>query len=199
MPIFSKWRMFMFRCLILFLLFSFSLVGKETICLNMIVKNEKDVIRRCLDSVKSKIDYWVIVDTGSTDGTQEIIKEHLKDIPGELHERPWKNFGHNRSEAVNLAQGKANYILFIDADDTIVFEPGFELEPTHDMFTMWRGSDSFSYIKPQLARSGLPWRWVGVTHEYLDCPIPTSSKTLEKVRYVWGMEAQATKRELKSS
>ena len=44
-----------------------------TLCLCMIVKNEAPVIRRCLDSVRSLIDYWVIVDTGSTDGTQDIV------------------------------------------------------------------------------------------------------------------------------
>ena len=49
-------------------------VTKSKICLNMIVKDESRVIRRCLESVKPLIDYWVIVDTGSTDGTQEIIK-----------------------------------------------------------------------------------------------------------------------------
>jgi len=54
----------------------------------MIVKNESRVITRCLDSVLPVIDYWVIVDTGSKDGTQEIIKKHLKNIPGKLYERP---------------------------------------------------------------------------------------------------------------
>ena len=78
----------------------------QTICLNMIVKDEKDVICRCLASVKPVIDYWVIVDTGSSDGTQEIIRAFMKEIPGELHERPWINFGHNRNEALELAKGK---------------------------------------------------------------------------------------------
>src|SRR5580704_1601575 len=58
----------------------------KTICLNMIVKNESRVIQRCLDSVKHIIDYWVIVDTGSTDGTQNVIKDFMKDIPGDLYE-----------------------------------------------------------------------------------------------------------------
>jgi glycosyltransferase involved in cell wall biosynthesis len=41
----------------------------KTICLNMIVKGESRVIQRALASVKHLIDYWVIVDTGSTDGS----------------------------------------------------------------------------------------------------------------------------------
>src|SRR5574340_542399 len=95
---------------------------KKTICLNMIVKNESKVIERCLASVKPIIDTWVIVDTGSTDGTQAIVREFLKDIPGELHERPWVNFGHNRNEALELARGKADYLLLIDADDKLAYE-----------------------------------------------------------------------------
>lgn len=58
----------------------------------MIVRNEAAVVRRCLASVKHLIDYWVIIDTGSDDGTQQIIREFLQEIPGELHERPWIDF-----------------------------------------------------------------------------------------------------------
>jgi glycosyltransferase involved in cell wall biosynthesis len=158
---------------------------EEKICLNMIVKNESKVIQRCLDSVKPLIDYWVIVDTGSTDGTQEIIKKHLKNIPGKLYERPWKNFGENRSEAFELAKGKGDYILFMDADDLLEFEPGFTSEPlTKDLYNMWRGVKGFTYLKPQLVRGNLPWKWVGVTHEYLDCPKPHTSDILKGVKYI---------------
>ena len=59
---------------ILFFLF-FKVNATPTICLNMIVKNESRVIKRCLESVKGFIDYWVIVDTGSEDGTQDMIKK----------------------------------------------------------------------------------------------------------------------------
>lgn len=159
--------------------------ARNTICLNMIVKDEKDVIRRCLDSVKPYIDYWVIVDTGSTDGTQEIVQEHMKDIPGELHERPWKNWGTTRTEALELAQGHAEYILFMDADDILNFDEGTDFgELTDDLYHMWRGVEGFTYLKPQVARSGKKWRWVGVTHEYLDCEGPYTHDTLTNVRYL---------------
>ena len=101
--------------------------GSKKICLNMIVKDESKVIERCLGSVKGLIDYWVIVDTGSTDGTQKVIAEFMKDIPGELHERPWVNFEHNRNEALALTKGKGDYLLFIDADEQLIFNDDFRM------------------------------------------------------------------------
>ena len=91
----------------------------QSLCLNMIVKDEAPVIRSCLDSVRAIIDCWVIVDTGSTDGTQDVIREHLRGLPGELVERPWVDFAHNRSEALDFARGRADYLLVIDADETL--------------------------------------------------------------------------------
>src|SRR5262245_49038382 len=88
----------------------------KSICLVMIVRNESAVVRRCLDSVKGVISHWVICDTGSTDDTAIIIEETLKGIPGTLYRTPWVDFGHNRSLALQLARGKADYHLLIDAD-----------------------------------------------------------------------------------
>ena len=156
---------------------------KQTICLNMIVKDESHVIKRCLDSVKPLIDYWVIMDTGSKDGTQKIIKEYMKDIPGQLHERPWKNWGETRTEALQFAKGKADYILFMDADDILEYEEAALPELTEDLYCLWRGDQNFSYLNPQLAKDGKPWKWIGVTHEYLGCDEPHSWGLLESIRY----------------
>lgn len=178
-------RIFIF---VLFLFLPKALEAKETICLNMIVKNERHVIERCLESVKNIIDYWVIVDTGSSDGTQDIIRIALKDIPGELFEKPWVNFGHNRSEALQLAKGKADYILLMDADDWLDFPENYELPSlTLDAYEiLWVHSHNFSYYKPQIVKATLPWRWEGVLHEYLTCDRGIIKEKLEGVTYVYG-------------
>ena len=98
-----------------------------TICLNMIVKNEAALIRRCLDSVVPHIDSWVIMDTGSSDGTQDLIREHLRALPGELFEGPFTDFGQARTEALARVGDRADYVLFMDADDTLVCPESYAL------------------------------------------------------------------------
>ncbi|MFD7257361.1 glycosyltransferase [Streptomyces sp. NPDC059874] len=136
----------------------------------MIVKNEAPVIRKCLESVRPLIDTWVIVDTGSTDGTQEIIREFFSDLPGVLHERPWKGFDGSRSEAIDLARSSADYLLFIDADDVMEVPPGFHMpDLTRDLYRIAIHHAPIIHWRPALVSTRLPWRYVGVLHEYLDC------------------------------
>jgi glycosyltransferase involved in cell wall biosynthesis len=145
----------------------------------MIVKNERPVIARCLASVRPLIDTWVIVDTGSTDGTQDHIREVLAELPGELHERPWVDFAHNRSEALKLARGKADYVLIIDADEILEFEPDFVLPSlSADCYHFAIISGDYAYFKAQLVRDALPWRYEGVLHEYICCDQATREAEL---------------------
>jgi glycosyltransferase involved in cell wall biosynthesis len=152
---------------------------KQTVCLNMIVKNEAPVIRRCLESVRPLIDSWVIVDTGSTDGTQEIIRETLRDLPGELHERPWVNFAKNRTEALELARGKASYVFVIDADEVLQIDDGFVMpELMADVYSLIVRYAGYSYTRRQFLRDGIPWHYEGVLHEYVTTPQPVYEKGL---------------------
>src|SRR5690348_5608822 len=73
-------------------------IAPMRICLSMIVKNEAPVIERCLRSVKPYVHAWAVSDTGSTDGTQDIIRKFMADLPGELIERPWVDFSANRND-----------------------------------------------------------------------------------------------------
>ena len=98
--------------------------SEPLLCLNMIVKNESHIIKNTLTNLlkKVKFDYWVISDTGSTDNTKELITEFFKeaDIPGELFDDEWKDFGHNRTIALAHAFGKSKYLMVFDADDEII-------------------------------------------------------------------------------
>lgn len=154
------------------------------ICLNMIVKDEKKVIKRCLNSVKQVIDYWVIVDTGSTDGTQEVIREALDGIPGELYQRPWINFGSNRTEALVLAQGKGDYFLLIDADEMLEFSKNFScqlLDKDCYLVKTIDPEDSLEFSKICLISAAKDWKWEGVIHEYLTCSSTAQAQIWECV------------------
>ncbi len=156
----------------------------------MIVKDESKVIRRCLSSVKNMIDYWVIVDTGSTDGTQNIIKEYLKEIPGRLVERPWVDFAHNRNEALALARGHGDYFLIIDADDSLVFSEGFAIpDLTKDIYYAVEQVKHGNLVKALLLFKNLPeFRWEGVLHEGIVSDSVKSSELLTGIRSQYGQD-----------
>jgi len=134
----------------------------------MIVKNESRIIERCLQSVYHLIDSWCIVDTGSTDGTQDIIKNFLKDKPGELIERPWVNFGHNRNEALQLATKWGDWILLTDAD-MVLKDEGFDksvLDEAIDGYDIIQDNHGTRYYNFRILNAKRDWRCIGVTHEY---------------------------------
>lgn len=150
-----------------------------TICLNMIIRNESHIIRELLESVAPYITTWVIVDTGSDDGTQDIVRNFFAErgIPGFLFERPWRNFGANRTEAMQLAQGHAEYIWMMDADDILVGKPDLS-RMAADSYKVPIKYGDLAFQRRQLFRNGLPWRWVGVVHEYPTCDKPATEELL---------------------
>jgi glycosyltransferase involved in cell wall biosynthesis len=156
----------------------------RSICLNMIVKNECRVIERCLRSVRPILDSWAIVDTGSSDGTQELIKKTLDGIPGELFERPWRDFATNRNEAIELARARADYLVVIDADDVLVVPDRFKLpELTHDSYQLLVEYGATRYWRTHLFKGALDFKYVGVLHEVLVSDSARSSARLEGLVY----------------
>ncbi len=155
--------------------------------LNMIVKNEAHIISRCLSSVRKLIDGWVIVDTGSTDGTQDRVRQALSDLPGKLYERPWVHFEENRNEALELAKKEGDYLLMMDADDYLMIQDRFKLpELIKDGYrvpqiTKEAVPKSFHYL--MLIKSSLPWKWKGRLHEELICPQAKNFETIESITH----------------
>jgi GR25 family glycosyltransferase involved in LPS biosynthesis len=138
-------------------------------CLNMIVKNEAHIISETLESVYKYIDYWVICDTGSTDGTQQIIQNFFKNknIAGELYEEPWKNFAYNRTYALQKAYKKSKYLWIIDADDIVNGNLVFPINMTSDSYYLTYGP-SIIYIRTQVVNNQLEWVFKGVLHEFIE-------------------------------
>jgi len=145
---------------------------KKKIVLSMIVKNETHIIKECFDSLHKFIDYWVICDTGSTDGTQELITQYFKEkgIPGELHQHEWEDFATNRTKALDLCTGKGDYAWMIDADDYLVGEMQFPHHLDYDGYSIRIKRGNFEWWRNQIFKTGIGWKYEGVLHEYAHCP-----------------------------
>ena len=157
---------------------------KARICLSMIVKNEAHVIERCLRSVKPYIHAWAIADTGSSDGTQDIIRRFMADLPGELIERPWQDFATNRNEALDLARKYGDYALIIDADDTLQADAAFAWPPLAAAGYSIEIADTGNtrYRRVAVPRLDAPWKWEGVLHEALCTPTAIATPLLPGLR-----------------
>jgi GR25 family glycosyltransferase involved in LPS biosynthesis len=136
----------------------------------MIVKNESHIIGKTLENLAKYItfDYWAICDTGSTDGTQDIIKKYFaeKGIPGELFQDEWSDFGTNRTLALQAGYNKSDYILIFDADDSIHGDFKLPNPFDKDMYNLIFGN-AFTYHRPLLVDNRKRWKFEGVLHEYL--------------------------------
>lgn len=143
----------------------------QTICLNMIVKNESHIIVQTLTNICRylKINYWVICDTGSDDNTKELIIEFFKekDINGELLSHEWKDFGHNRTLALSSAYNKTDYLFIFDADDEIVGNLLLPSPYDADSYSLKFGNECV-YYRPLIINNRKRWIFKGVLHEFLD-------------------------------
>lgn len=136
----------------------------------MMVRDEVRVIERCLQSVLPFIDTWVVVDTGSVDGTPEVVSEVLAGLPGQIAYRPWRDFGANRSEMMRMARGVADHLLLLDADMELAVAGEFpELDrPAY----MVRHSGRLRYDVVRAVGGDIAWRFTGRTHEVIVGPAP---------------------------
>lgn len=155
---------------------------QTTICLNMIVKNEANIIWQTLDNIRSyiAINSMIICDTGSTDQTIEKIKSYSQkyNIPLEIHQHVWVDFAYNRNQALQLCAGKSDYILIFDADDRFCGDLNLPQILKHDIyhFTFKSEARDFFYTRKILIKNKQIVQWVGVLHESLINTLPDLSE-----------------------
>lgn len=95
----------------------------------MMVKNEQDHIRQCLESVQYLVDEFVVVDTGSSDMTIDIVREFSKTspVPVRIFNYSWDDV-YARPRNYGKSKATQEWILFMDADET------FAPEDVHRIF-----------------------------------------------------------------
>ena len=143
----------------------------ESVGLIMIVRDEAATLPRLASCLAGRIDHWTIVDTGSTDGTLQVAKELFKNLPGELIQDVWRGFGPSRNVALEAAEPHSDWLLTLDADETIhddVSTQGVGNEI--DAIEVEQHYANLRFWLPRLVRSGRGWRWQRRAHEYLSLP-----------------------------
>jgi len=141
------------------------------LCLNMIVKNEERIITRLLDSVQGVVSEYVILDTGSTDSTVELIQNYP--IPGHVLREPFRDFGASRTRAMEIARelSRATHLLLLDADMVLCSSPSLpENLDTDTVYSMTQKNGNLSYHNVRIVPRLADVKCVGYTHEYYSFP-----------------------------
>jgi len=147
----------------------------QRIAVVSMVRNEAAILPRMIDSVRRTLPdaMFFFCDTGSTDGTLDIIKSH------QVVNYTWENFEVSRNRckdlALQLLPAEYEYILFMDADQEVEYATSTAESIKYDANTIQiRSSD------PELTHNSLlllmrrnvtaQCRYRLWTHEFLDCP-----------------------------
>lgn len=142
-----------------------------TVGLIMIVKNEEKTLPRLAESVRDQIDYWTIVDTGSTDDTADVVDRVFAGVSGEYHRREWLGFGPSKNEALVLAEPHTDWLLWLDADETLGGTIQIFDEAITDWIDIQERNGDLCFWKPRLFKSNRGFRFTGMVHEYLSSPV----------------------------
>lgn len=132
------------------------------LCLTAIVRNEAPIIARMLGSVRPHISSYSISDTGSTDGTQDIVREMLRGVPGVLTEDKWIDFATNRNIA--LANAKGTHAITVDADE-VLWRTGNGPLPDTERVSIKLNASGCEYWNPRIIQLNRGIEWRGVIHE----------------------------------
>ena len=142
----------------------------------MIVKNEEDVLERCLNSVRELVDEIIIVDTGSEDGTKQTAER----FTDQIYDFQW---GDDFAAARNFsfARASGDYLMWMDADDVLpesslhlLAEKKERMDPKTDVIMLpyqtafdEAGNPVFIYERERIVRNCPRSVWIGPVHEVI--------------------------------
>lgn len=151
------------------------------LALNFICKDESPVIENMLESAKDIVDLIVVNDTGSTDGTQQIIKNFGEKygIPTYVFERPFDDFENSRNHAMQKLRDVVKELnwnadqvhgFWFDCDETLVIDSKFnKAQFTKDLYMINTYIGQMKYTRNTFFKVSKPFRWYGPVHEFIVC------------------------------
>jgi len=159
--------------------------------LSQICKNESHCVTKMLDSLKGVSDMVVFTDTGSTDGTQDIIRKWGEDnnVPTFVFDRTFDNFENSRNHAMEMARQKIDemgwkreetWTHWLDCDETLVVDKNvFNKEKLNkDLYMINTFIGQMKYTRNTFARTSKPFRWYGPVHEFITAEDPSCTSGL---------------------
>jgi len=153
-----------------FMLNNKNIAPNGRICMISMFKNEAGGIGKMLESVSPYIDFWVLQDNGSTDGSSKIVEEWAKkhNIPGFMYkcEEGWIGYGWNRDHVLQKAlqaNHNCDWIMKMDCDETLEIDDDFNWEELNDhsvhAYSVHAKAPGCQYFRTWIWRSDLPWRF----------------------------------------
>ena len=143
---------------------------KTTVCLTMIVKNESKNLRLNFSHLKDYIDQYVIIDTGSTDDTREVIKEIFEGVPGKIVEHEFDDFSTSRNSGMPFIT--TDWIMMLDADEELSGDLEFlknlnQVKPDTNGIYIRLVEQTLSMRALRLYKNRPEIKWVLRAHQYL--------------------------------
>ena len=164
-----------------------SLNYDNLICYTMIIKNGGNLLRQVLTENLNIIDRWCILDTGSTDGSQDVIREVLAHKKGKLYEEPFLNFRDSRNRCIELAGKMCKYIIMLDDTYVVKNDSLFRTflnevrgDQFADSFSMVIQSNDNEYYSNRIIKSDSNLRYIYKIHEVIN---PKNNKNVNVPDY----------------
>jgi glycosyltransferase involved in cell wall biosynthesis len=145
----------------------------------MMLKNEKKRLSVTLESARGLVSDLIVLDTGSTDTTIDILKEFAEREKIKLHLKcgEFVNFEVSRNELLDFADTVegADVFILLDCNDEIrcnkeQLDSALKKNSTVTAFHVaqeWWSGQSTCYFTNRMLRPRRGWRYKGVVHEYL--------------------------------
>jgi glycosyltransferase involved in cell wall biosynthesis/predicted O-methyltransferase YrrM len=138
----------------------------------IMVKNAGEIFEKVLLENLYYVDRWTILDTGSTDGTQDVIRRVMKNKKGRLYEEPFVNFKDSRNACLDFAGKSCKYNVMLD--DTYVIQGKFKefLEEVRgdqfaDSYSLIVKSDDTEYYSNRVTKTENNLKYIYKIHEVI--------------------------------